>query len=348
MSEVVQYSFDGDVLKLTGQEVPILFFVDKPDDPWFRAKQVHDFLGCATITQTLARVHDDDKAALKDLVAQKGAPINTVGRERPNHEDHNSGRSIYINESGLYTVISGSRKPVARTFQRWVTSKVLPSIRRTGHYGTTPGLTLDDVKAVISTLAASLFPAIAEQARAVASTVAANYTVYEATRSSCSNRDAEAWLKLAGRDAAADRELFEEAGPLDLASYIEERLPPEQHYVINHFKVMFAKEAKRRRIDFYEKTGDRFWVRYSQAQYRITYVEADRDMLDAIWGAPETQQYLATKLTQYMPVNDIVKSYRDTERRSARRPGPYSRPAAGGSQNVTQESVRAFFAPRSG
>jgi hypothetical protein len=41
---------------------------------------------------------------------------------------------ITINESGLYSAILGSRKPEAKTFKRWVTHEVLPSIRRTGGY----------------------------------------------------------------------------------------------------------------------------------------------------------------------------------------------------------------------
>ena len=41
----------------------------------------------------------------------------------------------FINESGLYTLIARSNKPEARKFQRWVTSEVLPSIRKTGSYG---------------------------------------------------------------------------------------------------------------------------------------------------------------------------------------------------------------------
>ena len=40
-----------------------------------------------------------------------------------------------INESGLYSMIMRSRKPEARTFRKWVTSEVLPQIRRTGSYG---------------------------------------------------------------------------------------------------------------------------------------------------------------------------------------------------------------------
>ena len=47
----------------------------------------------------------------------------------------NSNGMKFINESGLYTLIARSNKPEARRFQRWVTSEVLPSIRKTGSYG---------------------------------------------------------------------------------------------------------------------------------------------------------------------------------------------------------------------
>jgi hypothetical protein len=40
-----------------------------------------------------------------------------------------------VNESGLYSLILGSRKPEAKRFKKWVTSEVLPSIRKTGGYG---------------------------------------------------------------------------------------------------------------------------------------------------------------------------------------------------------------------
>ena len=42
--------------------------------------------------------------------------------------------NVYITESGLYSLILTSRKPEARAFKKWVTSEVLPSIRRTGQY----------------------------------------------------------------------------------------------------------------------------------------------------------------------------------------------------------------------
>ena len=43
-------------------------------------------------------------------------------------------RAVVINESGLYSLILSSKLPQARAFKRWVTSEVLPSIRRTGRY----------------------------------------------------------------------------------------------------------------------------------------------------------------------------------------------------------------------
>jgi anti-repressor protein len=43
---------------------------------------------------------------------------------------------IHVNESGLYSAILRSRKPEAKAFKKWVTSEVLPSIRKTGMYMT--------------------------------------------------------------------------------------------------------------------------------------------------------------------------------------------------------------------
>jgi hypothetical protein len=48
--------------------------------------------------------------------------------------DASVGKVIYINESGLYSLAFGSKKPFARLFKRWVTSEVLPAIRKKGFY----------------------------------------------------------------------------------------------------------------------------------------------------------------------------------------------------------------------
>jgi prophage antirepressor-like protein len=42
---------------------------------------------------------------------------------------------LIISESGLYSLVISSRKPEARAFRKWITSEVIPSIRKTGTYG---------------------------------------------------------------------------------------------------------------------------------------------------------------------------------------------------------------------
>lgn len=49
-----------------------------------------------------------------------------------------------VNESGLYSLILGSRKPEAKRFKKWVTGEVLPSIRKTGAYGIDPMQVMND------------------------------------------------------------------------------------------------------------------------------------------------------------------------------------------------------------
>lgn len=59
-----------------------------------------------------------------------------------------------INESGLYSLVLGSRKSEARAFKRWITSEVLPAIRKTGSYTARPASSLDAIQAMVDTLRA--------------------------------------------------------------------------------------------------------------------------------------------------------------------------------------------------
>ena len=95
--------------------------VMKDDDPWFVASDVCAVLGLNNITMALKNL-DDDEAALNIIEVRSE---NGVVQKREVNT---------INESGLYTLILRSRKPVAKKFRKWVTSEVLPSIRKTGQY----------------------------------------------------------------------------------------------------------------------------------------------------------------------------------------------------------------------
>ena len=56
------------------------------------------------------------------------------GRNAPPQQDHKEGAQIFISESGLYSLVMSSKKAEAKAFKRWVTTVILPSIRKTGSY----------------------------------------------------------------------------------------------------------------------------------------------------------------------------------------------------------------------
>ena len=90
------------------------------DEIWFRGKDIARALGYEkTRNASLKHVDDDNKSILEDLRRgpQIGAPFK-----------NEQGGSIFINESGLYSLIFGSRLESAKNFKRWLTKDVLPSI----------------------------------------------------------------------------------------------------------------------------------------------------------------------------------------------------------------------------
>ena len=100
-------------------KLTVLTFEDSGDTVWFIGKEVAEILGYTkTRNAILAHVDEEDK---------KTAPIQG-GKGNPN--------KVVINESGLYSLILSSKLPSAKKFKRWVTSEVLPTIRKHGAYMT--------------------------------------------------------------------------------------------------------------------------------------------------------------------------------------------------------------------
>lgn len=91
-------------------------------EPWFVAKDISDKLGYAQTANMLKQVDADDK--------QKFVPSKT-----DDAFSKMTRQATIINESGLYAAIFGSKQENAKSFKRWVTKDVLPSIRKTGTYG---------------------------------------------------------------------------------------------------------------------------------------------------------------------------------------------------------------------
>ena len=89
----------------------------------FVGKDVAEVLGYQNGSRDINRhVDDEDKVELQVyLDSQNGNPWRSV-------------KTTFISESGLYSLVLSSRLPQAREFKRWVTSEVLPQIRKTGGY----------------------------------------------------------------------------------------------------------------------------------------------------------------------------------------------------------------------
>lgn len=89
------------------------------DDPWFVGKDIATALGYAKPENAIANhVDSDDKTST--LIQGSGSNYKS--------------KAIIINESGLYSLILSSKLPAAKKFKHWVTSEVLPALRKTGKY----------------------------------------------------------------------------------------------------------------------------------------------------------------------------------------------------------------------
>lgn len=105
MNELTKWNYESSEVRTIQQN----------GEPWFVLADVCKVLELSNPRSTAERLDEDERRKF-DLPRQ--------------------GETWCINESGLYTVILRSDKPQARPFRKWVTSEVLPSIRRTGSYQT--------------------------------------------------------------------------------------------------------------------------------------------------------------------------------------------------------------------
>ena len=164
MTDLVKY-FNNSELSINLTSILILNNETNEFEPWFIAKEVTTLLGYEKTKEAVNRHVDElDQKILsynecKELFGQNiisdetientedfRGPINWAPKNTINI---NSQGMKFINESGLYTLIARSDKREARKFQRWVTSEVLPSIRKTGSYNVqqqqlTPSYMIED------------------------------------------------------------------------------------------------------------------------------------------------------------------------------------------------------------
>lgn len=109
MSNIIPFQFNDNSIRVNMDD----------GEPWFNANDVCCVLGYVNSHKALSDHVDRDDLTKRDT-------IDSLGRIQ---------QSNHINESGMYSLIFGSTKESAKTFKRWVTKEVLPSIRKTGSFG---------------------------------------------------------------------------------------------------------------------------------------------------------------------------------------------------------------------
>ena len=103
-SSLVPFDFEGSQIRI---------FTDEQGDPWFVTTDVCNVLGIGNPRQATTRLDADEKGVISTDTPGGVQSVATV------------------NESGLYSLVLGSRKPEARRFKRWVTHEVLCPVSTT-------------------------------------------------------------------------------------------------------------------------------------------------------------------------------------------------------------------------
>lgn len=104
---IIPFNFEGTAVRV----------LDQSGEPWWVLTDVCKVLEIANAPHAATRLDDDEKSTV--AISDSG--------------NLNADRTI-INESGLWSLVLTSRKPAAKRFKKWITSEVIPSIRKTGGY----------------------------------------------------------------------------------------------------------------------------------------------------------------------------------------------------------------------
>ena len=119
MSELAVFKFED--------ALPVRI-TDRDGSPWFVAKDICSALELSNVSEALRALDDDEKDGFRIS--------DSIGRMQ---------KTPIISESGMYALVIRSNKPAAKAFRKWITSEVLPNLRRDGSYSL-PGQTPETVE----------------------------------------------------------------------------------------------------------------------------------------------------------------------------------------------------------
>lgn len=103
----------------------VFTIIDNDSNVWFKGMDVASILGYVNTGKAILKHVDDEDKKNRGRFYEK--PEMGISEK-------NANKQIFINESGLYSLILRSKLESAKAFKRWITSEVLPSLRKTGQY----------------------------------------------------------------------------------------------------------------------------------------------------------------------------------------------------------------------
>ena len=104
--------------------IELTSYIDSKQNVWFRGKEITEILGCSKTRDALLKHVDNEDT---QLISWR--PQNVDGRSKVQNRYY-----TFVNESGFYSLVLSSKLEAAKKFKHWVTSQVLPSIRKYGKY----------------------------------------------------------------------------------------------------------------------------------------------------------------------------------------------------------------------
>ncbi|MEV8166179.1 Bro-N domain-containing protein [Rothia kristinae] len=221
--------------------------ITEDDQPWFVLADLCKVLGVRNARDVAARLDDDQKGV---------GQIDTPGGKQS---------MTIVNESGMYDVVLRSEKPEARPFRRWVTSEVLPTIRKTGSYGKTLELEEHKTKARIFESRAQM-----ELCQAAKGLISADHL------------EAKARIILA-RGMGEAPELDPTRRPLYTQDYLRERGLSGR--ALKSAAPTFGKRVKAAYLALRGEEPGKYALTLTNGRIAQVnaYTEADRDLMDQIW-----------------------------------------------------------------
>jgi prophage antirepressor-like protein len=119
----------NELSKIFDYENKKIRIVGTVDEPWFCGKDIAEILGYENTTKAIR-----DNVEIEDRTPYSSIFRVGTGETNLEHTNKNDLKTVYINESGVYSLVLRSKLESAKSFKKWITKIVLPSIRKNGYF----------------------------------------------------------------------------------------------------------------------------------------------------------------------------------------------------------------------